>query len=601
MDVAAEKAFEKSRDQTPLVLGDQAFLLDLDIFAFAQHGEGRGIGRGTANAQLLHALDQSRFRIARRRLGKMLGRVDLVLFQRLSLSQRRQAAGILVLLVVLAFLIKFQEAVEADDLAGGAQIKRPGAGFRLDFDGGALQQRRFHLARDHAGPDQFIEFGLIRLQEAGDILGQARHVGRTDRLMRLLGVLRLDLIFTRDARHIFGAEFLADHRARGRHRLRRDIDAIGTHVGDEARRFAANIDAFIKALGEAHGVFRRHAQFARGLLLQGGGGERRIGMALGRLGLDRLNRECRLFKRLFEIFGLRPGANVEPGDFLAISPDEAGGKGLVGLIAQKSHQRPIFARLEFLDFQLAVANQPQRDRLHPASGFRAGQFAPQYRGKVEADQIIQRAAGEIGLDQAHVDLARMFHRLQDGVLGDGVEHHALDRLVLQYFLGAQDFEHVPGNGLSLAIRIGGEDDAVRGFDQSRYVGEALAGLAVHFPQHFEIIVWIDRAVLGRQIAHMAERGYDLKVLAQIFVDRLGLGGRFDDDDVHAMTPECRTPGKKLIFGRGPCGPPERAGKWASAALLSNGPCALPEIWPKRAALAVGRITDDDGLGAPKPS
>ncbi len=36
----------------------------------------------------------------------MLGGVDLVLFQRLALGERGQAAGLLVLLVVLAFLVK---------------------------------------------------------------------------------------------------------------------------------------------------------------------------------------------------------------------------------------------------------------------------------------------------------------------------------------------------------------------------------------------------------------------------------------------------------------------------------------------------------------
>ena len=47
---------------------------------------------------------------------------------------------------------------------------------------------------------------------------------------------------------------------------------------------------------------------------------------------------------------------------------------------------------------------------------------------------------------------------------------------------------------------------------------------------------IDRAVLGRQVADMAEGGQDLVVLAQIFVDRLGLRRQLDDEDFHERLP-----------------------------------------------------------------
>ncbi len=161
----------------------------------------------------------------------------------------------------------------------------------------------------------------------------------------------------------------------------------------------------------------------------------------------------------------------------------------------------------------------------------------------------------------------MFHRLQDRILGDGVENDALDGLVLQHLLVAQHLQHMPGNGLSLAIRIGGEHDAVGVLDQGGDVRQALVRLAVHGPQHFEIIVGIDRAVLVHQIADMAERGDNLIILAEIFVDRLGLGRRFDDDDIHAMTSKAGKAGEKPLLARSQ----EQAGKWGSGAVLSNGP------------------------------
>ena len=56
--VAAEEALQEGGDDAALVLGDEALLLDLHVFAVAQGLQDRGVGRGTADAELLHALDE---------------------------------------------------------------------------------------------------------------------------------------------------------------------------------------------------------------------------------------------------------------------------------------------------------------------------------------------------------------------------------------------------------------------------------------------------------------------------------------------------------------------------------------------------------------
>src|SRR5690606_36993902 len=105
------------------------------------------------------------------------------------------------------------------------------------------------------------------------------------------------------------------------------------------------------------------------------------------------------------------------------------------------------------DLALAVADEAERDRLHAASGAGTGQLAPQDRREGESDEIIERPAGEIGVNQRLVDLAGIGHRLGDGLLGDGVEDDALDLLVLERALALQDLENVPGDRLALAVRI----------------------------------------------------------------------------------------------------------------------------------------------------
>ncbi len=218
--------------------------------------------------------------------------------------------------------------------------------------------------------------------------------------------------------------------------------------------------------------------------------------------------------------------------FLPSAPTRRASKVSCARRRQRRHQRPVFLADEFLDFELAVADQPQRHRLHAAGRARARQLAPQHRRQREADEIIERAAGQIGVDQRLVDGARMLHRLGHRLLGDGVEHHALDRLVLERLLFLEHLQHVPGDRLALAVRVGGEDQLVGALDGAGDVVEALLRLGIDLPEHAEIGVGIDRAVLGRQVAHMAERGQNLVAPAEILIDRLRLGGRFNDYEIH---------------------------------------------------------------------
>ena len=127
----------------------------------------------------------------------------------------------------------------------------------------------------------------------------------------------------------------------------------------------------------------------------------------------------------------------------------------------------------------------------------------------------------------------MRHRVQHRLLGDGVEDDARDRLVLERALLLQDLQHVPGDRLALAVGVGGEDEAVGALHRPGNVGQALLRLGVDIPEHVEVLLGIDGAVLGGKIAHVAIRGDDLVARPEIFVDRLRLRRRFDDDDLHA--------------------------------------------------------------------
>ena len=231
--------------------------------------------------------------------------------------------------------------------------------------------------------------------------------------------------------------------------------------------------------------------------------------------------------------GCGGGPAVGPGEGLAAPPEGGVLEAPARLRRERRDERPVFARDEALDLHLPVADEAQGDRLHPPRRARARKLAPEDGREREADEVVEGTPREIGVDQRRVDLARSPHGGLDGVLGDRVEGDALDRHLLQRPLLAQGLDHVPGNGLALAIRVGREDQLLGAPHGLGDVAHPLAALGVEFPEHPEILLGIDRAVLGRQVADMAVGGQDLVVLAQVFVDRLGLGRRLDDDDFHS--------------------------------------------------------------------
>ncbi len=298
----------------------------------------------------------------------------------LVFRHRRQTARLFVVRrLVLTFLIEREEAVELHHLAAGAQVDGAAARFGGDINSSAFEFRGFHLAGDCAIPDQLVQTGLIAVDIFGDLIGCAMGVGRAHRFVRLLRVFRLVVVDARRTRHVFLAVILADHGADVGNRLRCEVDAVGAHIGDEAGGLAVDFDAFVETLRQAHGDGRRKAEFAASLLLHGRGGEGRRRIAPRGLGFDRGDGEGRTLKRILQVSGLDAAADIQALQLLSVGADQTGLETLAARRRQLGDDRPIFLGDELLDFQLAVANQPQRDRLHAAGRARARQLAPEHR------------------------------------------------------------------------------------------------------------------------------------------------------------------------------------------------------------------------------
>ena len=89
----------------------------------------------------------------------------------------------------------------------------------------------------------------------------------------------------------------------------------------------------------------------------------------------------------------------------------------------------------------------------------------------------------------------MAHGVEHRLFGDGVEHDPLDRNADEGLLAVEHLEHVPGDGLALAVGVGGEDQLGRPLDRLGDLVQALGGLGLDVPMHLEVVVGHDRAVL----------------------------------------------------------------------------------------------------------
>ncbi|CAH0312433.1 hypothetical protein ROS9278_04991 [Roseomonas sp. CECT 9278] len=526
--ILVEEAHQEGGHHPPEILGDEAPLLEAHVFQVLQPLQDGGIGRGPPDPELLQPLDQARFRIARRRLGEVLAGGDLAALQRIVLRHRRQDAAVVILrrlvggleagagiggAVVLILAIQLQEAVEGHHRPRRAEAQRlVGA---VDIDRGLVQFRGRHLRRDGALPHQLIQPGLRAIQLARHRLGRAGHVGRADRLVRLLGVLLLRGVFARRGGHVGRPEGLLHMVADGGDRLARHLHAVGPHIGD--------VPSLIERLRRAHRLLRAHPQLARRFHLQGGRHEGRRRVAPRALLLDRRHRIGRGFRP--RLGGIRRAGimQVELVELAAIQMRQPRIERRAGGGEELRFQRPVFARLEGLDLGLALAQQPQCHRLHAPRRPRPRQLAPQQRRQRIAHQVIQRPAREIRVDQRDIEVARMLHRILHGALGDLVEGDALDILALQRAALPQHVLHVPGNRLAFAIGVGGEPQPLGPLQRGRDLGDLRLAAPILAPDHREILVGQDGAVLFLQVANVPKGGKHGEVTPEILLDRLGLG------------------------------------------------------------------------------
>ena len=192
---------------------------------------------------------------------------------------------------------------------------------------------------------------------------------------------------------------------------------------------------------------------------------------------------------------------------------------------ERAHHAIRFLGLEVLNLALALDDEPDGHALHAAGRERRLHLAPQHGRELEAHDAVQHAAGLLGVDEAHVEVAGRLDGVEYGRLRNLVEDDAARVLGLEL----EHFLQMPRYSLSLAVFIGREPDGLSlGRRAAQFVHDTLFVVG-YLVDGLEVVVHIDAEVVFLQVAYVAVGRGDLVVAAQKLLDCLGLGRRLDDD------------------------------------------------------------------------
>ncbi len=497
----------------------------------------------------------------------MPARVQLAGGQSVALADVWQAAFTVLKLrvwVVRALDVGAQEAREGDDLSRCRELGLlPCAGHPTEPDRGRRSEGVSHLAGDCSPPDQFVEpIAVDVVAERGAHLTGGLEVipGRTDRLVRLLGVLDLLRVGAGPLGHVLRPVESPGLVAGGGERSLGQVRRVRTHVGDVA--------VLVQLLCHLHRSLAGEAQFAAGLLLQGGGHERRVGRAAVRLGLHRPDCEdgvgepagqgtCRGLVEPHHVRGgdLAGGCEVASGGQpAAVERDQVrrqrSGVGWLGVCgpalrttvargqrAEDTFDVPVLSRGEAHPGAFAFDQDAGCHALDPARRQPRHHLFPQHRADLVAVEPVENPPRFLGVDQVLVDLTRVVHRSLDRLRRDLVEDHPLHR-----HGRLQRLQQVPGDRLALAVLVCGEVELAGVLDQGLELADLGSLVGSDDVERLEAVVDVhpesrprfalvrDRHLLGvtRQVPDVPDTGLDLPARAEVSGDGLRLRGRLDD-------------------------------------------------------------------------
>ena len=178
--------------------------------------------------------------------------------------------------------------------------------------------------------------------------------------------------------------------------------------------------------------------------------------------------------------------------------------------------RPIFFRHERGDLTLSLDDHAQGNGLDASGGNTSADLVPKQRAYLVADKPIENAARLLRVNNVFVDAPRLLHGCANRFRGDFIEENAKDFGLVSI----ENFLEVLADRFTFTIGVGCEKNAIGALRCSAEFLDDLLFAGNDFVDRFEIVLDIDAQFALGQIFHMAERGFNDKFLAQIFIYRV---------------------------------------------------------------------------------
>ena len=406
---------------------------------------------------------------------------------------------LIVVFVVGAFHVNLEEAVELHLLSAALEGEGLAANGNLNLS--LLKLGVGHLAGYSALPDELVQAALCAL----GVDGLSLEVGGAYSLVSLLSALGLSLVAA--CLYVFKAVLVFNLLLGHTEGELAEVHAVGTHVGD--------VTALVQLLSHLHSPCYAEAQFAAGLLLQGAGGERRCGHTAQRLGLNLANLEAGIYEAAQEGFCLL-------GSVVVVT--QFGVQGFAALDgAELGRHTEVRLAYEVFDFLLALHDEAHSHALHASGAQRGFDFAPEDGADFVANQAVEHAASLLGVHQVHVNLTRVLDGVQDGSLGNLIEHDSLGGLGVQF----QCFLQMPSDGLSFAVLIGCEPHHVGVLHSFLEFAHQRAFVVANLVLRLVVVVHVDTHLFFREVADVAVTRLHGVVFAEKFLDGLCLSRRLN--------------------------------------------------------------------------
>ena len=190
-----------------------------------------------------------------------------------------------------------------------------------------------------------------------------------------------------------------------------------------------------------------------------------------------------------------PVATVVPPSETRAAPKGGGCRG----VGEGAVDAPPGGGVEAHPGPLALDDHAGGHALHPSGREPGHDLAPQDRRHLVAVEPVEDPPGLLGVDQAAVEVAPLLDGAGDGLGGDLVEDHALDRDG-----GREHLEEVPGDGLALAVLVGGEIQLVGVLEQPLEIGHDRLLRGRDHVERLEPVVHVD-AEAGPALALVGRR------------------------------------------------------------------------------------------------